>query len=142
MGRIFGFSHPALSRCSQIFVSNRFWCTAGAFSNDDHLFQTSSWHVPCVLRAPLRPPCPVPRPRHTQNQPFKITLLYEFRQPFGSAEMFQFFLGRQLFLETVSKAPLSPRVFDIEGQTNTLSDPPLHEGHSNAIYLGIERCLG
>ena len=56
--------------------------------------------------------------------------------------MFQFFLGRQLFLETVSKAPLSLRVFGIEGQTNTLSDPPLHEGHGDAIYSGIERRLG
>ena len=59
----------------------------------------------------------------------------------------RYFLAISLILpplspETVSKAPLSPRVSGVEGQTNTLSDPPLHEGHGDAIYLGSGRRLG
>ena len=57
---------------------------------------------------------------------------YEFSQPFWSAKMFQFFLGR--FCETVSKAPLSWRVNGIGGQTNTLSNPLLHLDHNDAVY--------
>ena len=64
--------------------------------------------------------------------PGKIT--YEFRQPFGSGEMFQFFLGSQLFRETIIVAPLSRQVYGIGGQTNTLSDPPLHE--ANGVGTG------
>ena len=36
----------------------------------------------------------------------------------------------------------SPQVYGIEGQTNTLSDPPLHVDHGDAIYLGIGRRVG
>ena len=52
------------------------------------------------------------------------------------------FLGRWLFRKTVNKAPLSLQVSGIVDQSNTLSDPPLHEGHGDAIYLGIGRRLG
>jgi hypothetical protein len=45
-------------------------------------------------------------------------------------------------LETISKAPLSPRVSGIEGQTHTLSDPPLHVDHGNAIYSSIGCQIG
>ncbi len=51
-------------------------------------------------------------------------------------------LYSQPLLDTISKAPLSPQVSGIESQMNILSDPPLHEGHGDAIYSGIERRLG
>ena len=35
----FGFSRPALRQFSQIFVSDRFLRTAGAFSKDNNLFR-------------------------------------------------------------------------------------------------------
>ena len=50
--------------------------------------------------------------------------------------MFQFFLGSQLFRETIIVAPLSRQVYGIGGQTNTPSDPPLHVDHGDANYLG------
>ena len=56
--------------------------------------------------------------------------------------MFQFFLGSQLFRETIIVAPLSRQVYGIGGQTNTPSDPPLHVDHGDAIYLGIVRQIG
>ncbi len=37
--------------------------------------------------------------------------------------------------------PLSRRVSGIEGQTNTLLNPPLHVGHGDAI-VSISRALG
>ena len=63
---------------------------------------------------------------------------------FGSAKMFQIFLGivDNYFARPLVKAPLSRRVHGIEGQTNTLSDPPLHVDHGDAIYLGIVRQIG
>ncbi len=70
------FHAPPCADFLRFFISDQFWRTAGAFSKDDHLFQTSSWRVPCVLHASTAPapPRPAPRPHHTQNQPFKITL--------------------------------------------------------------------
>jgi hypothetical protein len=63
VGPVFWLFTPHLVLFSQIFVSNRFWRTAGAFSKDGHLFQTSSWYVPCVLCASSTS---APYLRHTQ----------------------------------------------------------------------------
>jgi hypothetical protein len=57
---------------------------------------------------------------------------YEFRQPFGRNVSICF---RKMTISIdVSKAPLSPQVYGIGGQTNTLSDPPLHVDHGDTIY--------
>ena len=74
-GAFFGFSRPTLCQFSQIFTSDRFWHTAGAFRKDGHLFQTSSWCVPCVLRASTAPAPPCAKPAPHPNRLLKITLL-------------------------------------------------------------------
>ena len=42
--------------------------------------------------------------------------------------------GGHACVQKQKSSPLSLRVYGIEGQTNTLSDPPLHVDHGDAIY--------
>ena len=72
-GAFFRFSRPTLRRFSRIFAPFRqrsILAYRWRSSQDYHLFQTSSWRVPCVLRASTTPPPhhapPPPHPRRTR----------------------------------------------------------------------------
>jgi hypothetical protein len=60
--RFFGFSHPALRRFSQIFISDRFWRTAGAFVKSAIFFKLQA--VVSVVST-----TPASHPRHARATP-------------------------------------------------------------------------
>ncbi len=68
---------------------------------------------------------------------------YKFSLPFVYAEMFQFVKGNvdTYFSGPFVEAPLYWQVSGIAGQTNTLSNPPLHVDHGNADYYVIVCCF-
>ena len=60
-------THPALRRFSQIFISDRFWRTAGAFVKSAIFFKLQAVLCPlCPPRPPHARATPAPRPRRTQ----------------------------------------------------------------------------
>ena len=66
-GAFFGFSRPALRQFSQIFISDRFWRTAGAFVRSAIFFKLQVVLCPlCPPRPPHARATPAPRPHRTQ----------------------------------------------------------------------------